>query len=267
MITASTSQLVSTTDTPSETMRSSHWPAIMAFIRLPLITFGLVVGWLVYRLQGSPNSWANSISITNFTMTIFADGICLALLLWRARVEHFRLDDLIRIDRRHIVKDVLIGLGLALLFLALLQISSILAMLIVYGPNVFSQSAANSTANNFGMPPMWVMWWSLLVLPITVGVMEELVYRGYALPRLETATKSRWLSLLIVSLGFGLQHIVLPLMSWQISLVRFLSILPLGFVFGWIYFKQRRLLPLIIGHWAVDFIGLGLLPLLAVLSR
>jgi membrane protease YdiL (CAAX protease family) len=237
----------------------------MSFIRLPLIIVGLITGWLVFRLLGDQNAWNASVSLTNFTLTVFADGTCLVLLLWRGRVEHFHLADLIKIDRKRISRDILIGLALATLFMILMQGFNTLAAVLVYGPGVLSRTTGNSVTAGSITPPLWVLWWGFLVLPITVGFIEEMVYRGYALPRLEAATHSQWLSLLIVSLGFGLQHIALPLVDWRTSLARFLGMLPIGLLFGWIYFKQRRLLPLIVAHWAVDFLGLGLLPLLAVL--
>lgn len=267
MSTSKTIQSNHITESSIITKDSTRWAVIMSFIRLPLILLGLITGYLVYRLLGNPSAWNASVSVTNFTLTIFADGVCLILLLWRARVENFHLADLIQIDRKRFLRDIVIGLAFFILFLILMQVFNSLAALLVYGPGVFSQTAGNSLAESSIIPPRWVLWWGLLVLPITAGFIEELVYRGYALPRLEAAMRSQWLSLLIVSLGFGIQHIALPLVDWQTSLARFLGIFPIGLVFGWIYFKQRRLLPLIVGHWAVNFFGLGLLPLLAALNR
>jgi hypothetical protein len=93
-----------------------------------------------------------------------------------------------------------------------------------------------------------------------------MVYRGYVQPRLVALTGKPWLAILITALGFGLQHIALPFTDWQTSLSRFLSTFLLGLVFGALYQKQKRLIPLIIAHWLIDFIGLGLLPLLFVMS-
>jgi len=50
--------------------------------------------------------------------------------------------------------------------------------------------------------------------------------------------------------------------DWQTSLSRFISAFLIGLLFGAIYQKQKRLLPLIIAHWAIDFVGLGLFLLL-----
>ncbi len=48
--------------------------------------------------------------------------------------------------------------------------------------------------------------------------MEELTYRGYSLPRLEALTGRSWLALLIMTLGFMLQHVALPLVDWRYSI-------------------------------------------------
>ncbi len=94
-----------------------------------------------------------------------------------------------------------------------------------------------------------------------------MTYQGYALPRLVRLLGGRtWLALLMVSLGFALQHTALPLVDVRMSLARFLGTLPVGLAFGLVYLRLGRLWPQILAHWALDFLGLGLLPLLAVLN-
>ena len=39
------------------------------------------------------------------------------------------------------------------------------------------------------------------------GMTEEMTYQGYALPRLELLTGQTWLAVVMVAVGFGLQHI------------------------------------------------------------
>ncbi|MGF1505939.1 MAG: lysostaphin resistance A-like protein [Anaerolineae bacterium] len=131
------------------------------------------------------------------------------------------------------------------------------------GPAVFTQPVAPLDAAL--LPPLGYYLWALIVLPVTVGITEELAYRGYAQPRLEAATGSRWLGLLIMAFGFGVQHIAFSMTDWQSALARFVGTFIAGIVFGLIYMKQRRLLPLIIGHWLVNAVFLGLFPLLGYL--
>ena len=243
--------------------KAGVWPWVMTFIRLPLMLLGLIVGWLFLTLTGNAQPWSTAISLTNVLFTLFVDGICLGLLLWRAREENFRFADLINFDRARLWKDILSGLGWFIVLTILFQISTIVSMLIVYGPSIFNPQT--TTHSGFQMPPVWVFWWSATIFPIAVGFIEEMTYRAYALPRLEAATQNRWTALLIMSFGFALQHVALPLVDWQTSLTRFLGMLPFGLILGLIYLKSRRLMPLIIAHWALDFVFIGIFPLLAIL--
>jgi membrane protease YdiL (CAAX protease family) len=79
---------------------------------------------------------------------------------------------------------VLWGLLLAIPLLILFYLANALAALIVYGPSAFTASSASaSTAINTYGVPVWVFWWSAIILPFSAGNAEELTYRGYALPR------------------------------------------------------------------------------------
>lgn len=241
-------------------------PLLMTFIRLPLILLGHFLFLGYFTAIGQANPWASAVSLTNFYFPIVVDLSCLLLLARFTRREGMKLGNLIRFDRRRLQRDVLMGVGLFLLFLVLFWATSLVGGLVVYGSNLFSETGQSQTNSSFIQPPLWVLWWSTLVLPLSSGIVEEMAYRGYALPRLVALTQRTWLAVLIMSLGFGMQHLALPLVSWQISLSRFISTFLLAPVFALIYLKQQRLLPLIIAHWGINFVGLGLLPLLWKLS-
>ncbi len=99
----------------------------------------------------------------------------------------------------------------------------------------------------------------LMGVPVGAGIVEELVYRGYTLPRL-IALSNRWTGLLLMAVGFGWQHVGLSLIvDWRSAAERGLALAVVGLVMGLIYFKQQRLLPLIIGHALWDFLGIGVL--------
>lgn len=131
-------------------------------------------------------------------------------------------------------------------------------MLVVIGPEAF-QMQEMPAIDLAALPPLWYYLWGLLVLPVSVGIVEEVVYRGYAQPRLEAALGNRWLALLVVAAGFGAQHIAFAAHDASFALARFIGTFAAGIVFGLLYLKMRRLLPLMIGHWLVNAIGLGLL--------
>jgi membrane protease YdiL (CAAX protease family) len=104
-------------------------------------------------------------------------------------------------------------------------------------------------------------WWAALVLPFSAGLVEELTYRGYALPRLIALTRSRWLGVALMSLGFATQHIAYALGDPQAMAARFLGILFIAPVFALLYLWLKRLLPLIVAHMLLDYVGLGLISL------
>jgi len=66
-------------------------------------------------------------------------------------------------------------------------------------------------------------------------------------------------------LAFGLQHVALPLIGVQVAISRVIPTFLAGLVLALLYVRLKRLVPLIVGHWLLDFLALGLLPLLAVL--
>ena len=154
------------------------------------------------------------------------------------------------------------GLGLFVVLLLLSQAFRLAGLFVAFGPGFITvfQQVMESLASTRVSP--LVLWWTLLVLPITASVTEELTYRAYALPRLEALTRRASLALLITALGFGLQHVLLPLVSIQVSLARLVETFFLGLAFGAAYLRWRRVLPLIIAHWGLNFV-VGLLPLLA----
>lgn len=75
-----------------------HWPLLVAFIRWPLLTLAGAIVILIYHWSGievglyAGAVWATlTVSLVNL--------LCLALLLWRGRVERFRLRDLMGFRR------------------------------------------------------------------------------------------------------------------------------------------------------------------------
>lgn len=237
------------------------WTLIVGLSRLVLITLGIYAVYAYYIAAGHPQAWWMSLNLTNFSLVLTADVGSFLLLRWLLEREGLTFRQLLNV-KAPLWQEILLGLGLTLLFLVGFYISNIVSWLVVYGPDVFI-NPPTFDMSNLPQTPMWVLWWGLLVLPVTVGIMEEFLYRGYLQPRLIALTNRTWLGILLTAFFFGLQHIVLPLYDVPTSLTRFVSTFLIGLLFGVLYQRQKRLLPLIIAHWLVDVIGLGLLPLLA----
>jgi membrane protease YdiL (CAAX protease family) len=91
--------------------------------------------------------------------------------------------------------------------------------------------------------------WALLFIALTGGIVEETLYRGYAIERLASLTGRYWLAGSIAALAFGLAHVP----GWGAYAV-------VDFVFGIMatlfYLWKRDLLANIIAHVAGLAVGL-----------
>lgn len=241
------------------------WGVVLlaSFMRLGLLTITQVALFVAFRWAGSGHPWGAALSYANFYTSIPVDLVTLLVLAWLLRREGRHLGDLIGFERRRLGKDLLIGLGVFILLYVVFTAGSLLGALAAYGPAAFSSRGSGHLAGY--APPLWVFWWSTIVLPLGVGFAEELTYRGYLLPRLAGLTGATSLGVLLSSLAFGLQHVALPLIGVQVAISRVIPTFLAGLVLALLYVRLKRLAPLIVGHWLLDFLALGLLPLLAVL--
>lgn len=108
-----------------------------------------------------------------------------------------------------------------------------------------------------GMPPIADPAWDWLDLTLgllLVGIVEELVFRGYALTFLRRFTGNRLLIVLISSVAFGLIH-------WSLGLHAVLITSLIGAVFMVAYLATRALPPIMLAHFTINFIDFaGVIP-------
>lgn len=101
--------------------------------------------------------------------------------------------------------------------------------------------------------PVWYAIINVILLPLTIIFAELPLYFGYSLNRIEKITGSKILSIAYPISFYALQHCFFPLLNdWKYMLFRFLSFLPLLFVLGIVYYKNKKLEPLMIGHGILD---------------
>jgi len=111
--------------------------------------------------------------------------------------------------------------------------------------------------------PMWMGWWALLIMPMTIALAEEGLYRGYAAEALECRFHKNT-ALVVIAFFFALQHTALTPLSPRAQLARFITTFLGGLILGGMRWRCRRgLWPLVVAHWGVDVLGLGLPILLA----
>jgi membrane protease YdiL (CAAX protease family) len=102
-----------------------------------------------------------------------------------------------------------------------------------------------------GLSP-WQIVFLLSVTPLTAGLVEECIWRGYIIPSVETRGRARWAAILLSSISFALIHgVFLP--------IRLLVTFVWGVIAGFYYTRERTLVPLIVTHVVVDVWSFGLL--------
>lgn len=122
---------------------------------------------------------------------------------------------------------------------------------------VVYQGAPPQGGSGITTVPLWLGLWCLIVMPVTIAVAEEVVYRGVGQGSL-SAHWGRWAGLLVMAAVFGFQHLALTPPDGRGWLARFLATFLAGVMFGLLNWWFKRLSPLIIGHWVLDVLGLGL---------
>ena len=111
--------------------------------------------------------------------------------------------------------------------------------------------------------PMWMGWWALLIMPVTIALAEESLYRGYAAEVLESRFHKN-AALVVIAFFFALQHTALTPLSPRAQLARFITTFLGGLLLGGMRWRCRGgLWPLVVAHWGLDVLGLGLPILLA----
>ena len=172
---------------------------------------------------------------------IFFDLVPVALvafLLWNAARPHLgRLG----IDFRHPVRDAVAGLGLALV----IGIPGIALYLAGRAVGVTVAVRASALDN---------YWWTvpiLILVALHAGLQEEVIVIGYLFARLRDLGWGKWQIILVSAVLRGSYHLYQGYGS-------FVGNLAMGILFGWLYTRYKRVLPLVIAHFVIDavvFVG------------
>lgn len=99
-------------------------------------------------------------------------------------------------------------------------------------------------------------WWTvpvLLLSALRAGITEEVIVIGYLYARLRDLGWGRWKIIISTSILRGTYHL------YQ-GIGAFIGNVAMGLLFGWLYTRYRRVLPLVIAHTLIDaaiFVGYG----------
>ncbi len=107
---------------------------------------------------------------------------------------------------------------------------------------------------------LWVLtkgrWWLIVLISITAGFVEEMIFRGYIQPRLQQLTKSPVVAILVTSLLFGALHYRYG------TLINVVGPFVIGIILGIYYFRYKQIAVVITCHFLWDFISLSVSNLL-----
>ena len=122
-----------------------------------------------------------------------------------------------------------------------LFVAGILMQVLVIGPLVERWGDGRPAAEIAALATLPA--WYRVVLGATGGIVEETLYRGYAVERLATLTGRRWLGAALATLVFAAAHIP----SWGVRFA-FLADLPAGILLVAFYLWRRDLVANMLAH-------------------
>jgi membrane protease YdiL (CAAX protease family) len=205
---------------------------LVSFCAYGLYLAAAIFGW---RTRGAAAS--NEIAVTNAELLeLVIAQLVVATLLggylaargWRVR--HFRMGFSI----------VSAFKGVVLLIASLIVVSSIHAL--AYAVPAVSQTVAQTSFT------MQLSLWAVLVTAVVNPFFEEMLHLGYVQQRLASHGPL---------FAIGASTLLRALMHVHQGALALLDVVPIGILYGCVYWYGRRLLPIIVAHGLMDFMALA----------
>jgi hypothetical protein len=235
-------------------------PLLLVFARsILLIASQALVAVILYALhRDSP--WREA----GYWWTVYGTLVdigCLVGLRYFTGREGIRLRDLIGPIHLRFGRDLFLGILYFAIIFPFFLVGGFAAQHLLYGSSplnpgdyIFQPHAMPLWATVYSLSIWWMIW----------SPTEEATYQGYALPRFKALTGSTFMAFFIVALLWAAQHSALPfILDGRYLLFRFIGFLPGVLVAMTIYWKTRRLSPLIFAHWPMDIGGALMVSLIA----
>lgn len=175
--------------------------------------------------------------VSQYLIAMFVEWATVALIWWGLSRRGIRLSDLIGgswARRIHVLRDL--GIGIAFVVIFGFGLTQVLSYLL---------KAVQPPALRALMPhtPVETILWVLLAL--TGGFCEEVIFRGYLQRQFSVLTRSLVGGILLQAIAFGLSH---GYQGWRLMSV----IAVYGVCFGWLAHWRRSLRPGMLGHALQD---------------
>ncbi len=131
------------------------------------------------------------------------------------------------------------------LLLLIIIAGSAFIQLIVHQLKLSGNSSKATSIVGYGAPLK-------LFIVFTAAVTEELIFRGYLMPRIQLFLKNTWWPIIISAFVFGLVHVRYG------TFINVIGPAFIGFVSAWHYQKYQNIKVLMICHFLIDFFALFL---------
>jgi hypothetical protein len=160
-------------------------PLLMLVARSAFAVVAQALVALIFAWRSSPAPWHEAEPWMPVYGTVIDVG-CLTLLWQLTRREGIGLRDLVGLDRSRLGRDVLLGLALIPVGLALILGGIYATGWLVYG--------TRTPPYLFGQLPFSAALYGVLVFPFIWGLTEQMTYNGYLAPRFQVLCRSTSLS-------------------------------------------------------------------------
>lgn len=156
---------------------------------------------------------------------------------------------------QNVALDLAIGAGACVA--ALILVTAIRLFLALMDPAFFRAIHDSTRKIQEAIPPVSIP--GAVVIAACVGLYEEVLFRGFALPRLRRLLGSWPATILAASAFFALLH------GYQ-GLAGVATVFVLSVVFSVVFVWRQSLVPVVFAHFLVDFAGLSMLHLIEELD-
>jgi hypothetical protein len=204
---------------------------LLLFSRLLLFAvFQVLIALFLSSIIESEKYWLLSATLTNIVSIAI-----LIILLKRDGIKYFSL---FRFSKQNRLTDFLIFLGLLLISMPVILIPSLSLSNLFWGNTTYYHQVLFQTI------PKCLIYFLLVVFPVSVVFAELPMYFGYIMPKLKNHVKYNWSIFLLPVLFLSLQDCTLP-MVFELKFIIFRGImyLPFSFMLGFALFKRPSLLP------------------------
>lgn len=228
---------ISTQTSSSSRAVAPAWHTVVVLLAM----FGLSAAGFISSKRFPLGGWHNRAA--GYTFIIVFEWIIAAFVAWGVGSRGIRISELVGGSWAQ-PRDFFRDLGIAIGFLLVCGIG------VVNGVGYLLKAAPNQAVRSmFPHGPMEVTLW--LLMSLTAGFCEELIFRGYLQRQFAALTNSVWAAIVLQGLSFGAAH---GYQGWKLMVV----ISVYGSLFGLLAQWRRSLRPGMITHFVQDGLG-GLL--------